>query len=607
MGSKIQRALARHSGFVVAVWLGGATTPVIAKGLRAGGLGTREVPAQEFHAKEVPASFATPLSSDPEHVLYQVYVRAFADGSSTPDGTGDLAGLRAKLPEIASLGVDGLLLMPIFWGEGGWGYMPRDYFQVDPAYGNEADFRALVADAHARGIRIYLDAPVNHISTDSEWFRAATGDACARSESGGHRNEIHLLEDNLCDAFYLSRDPANETPYRDWHRPWDWGGTSWRDVWYSVPGQDGLYYYAGFGAGMSELKFWDFARNAWNAPVVERIDRFFDQWASWGADGFRIDAAKHFVEGETSNANPREPRNLELLTNFLARVREKHPQISFLAEIWSGHDQIEPYLPAAADVAFDFPFMHALRDSIAEAYGEKLRGVLRHFAERQGDIHPGNRIVFASNHDVNRLMSEWSDDERAVRLAHFLTLMAPGVPLLYYGEELGLHGRRWDPAEQRDPHSTTFAYPWSGRDASGGFPGGVVPVAGVSDNFRERNLQTERNNPQSLYNFVRSLIALRKTFPMTNATQLEVSNQYYGHVLGFTLVHTPEGELERCRTVITNFDRANTYEIDLEHARGSCRRHFRAPRILFSEGVDVRPGNGRRVALGPRSMLVMED
>src|SRR5690606_25715004 len=93
------------------------------------------------------------------------------DGSATPDGEGDFAGILAKADYLEELGVDTLLLMPIFYSTGDMGYIPRDYFSLDPAYGDLEDFRDVVSKLHERGFKVILDAPVNHISFDSHWFR----------------------------------------------------------------------------------------------------------------------------------------------------------------------------------------------------------------------------------------------------------------------------------------------------------------------------------------------------------------------------------------------------------------------------------------------------
>jgi glycosidase len=121
---------------------------------------------------------ALPLSKEPDRLMYQVYVRAFFDSPKAPDGEGDFAGLEQKIAYLKDLGVGSVLLMPIFESTGDMGYIPRNYFQPDQAYGDIAQFRSLVVALHRADIKIVLDAPVNHISYDSPWFYRGSQKRC---------------------------------------------------------------------------------------------------------------------------------------------------------------------------------------------------------------------------------------------------------------------------------------------------------------------------------------------------------------------------------------------------------------------------------------------
>ena len=252
----------------------------------------------------------------------------------------------------------------------------------------------------------------------------------------------------------------------------------------------------------AHLAFWDFTRNAWNQPVVAELERFFGRWTALGVDGFRIDAARHFVEGATSN-RPGEPRNLELLRNFLRQARTTKKGISFVAEAWTDTAEIETYLPDATDMVLAFPFMHAVREGLDwnDNHANMLRDILRHYAEKQAQIHPGARVVFSGNHDVPRLYTQFAGNFEKIRMAHFLTLLAPQVPLLFYGEEVAMEGKVKRPGpEPADPSSETEeerrrrleeyvrtdrAFPWDGSDTAG-FPS--TPAVMLPENRREFNL-----------------------------------------------------------------------------------------------------------------------
>jgi glycosidase len=520
---------------------------------------------------------AVPLTQEPGRLIYLVYLRAFWDGSAAPDGEGDFAGLTAKLDYLSELGVGAVLLMPVYASTGGMGYIPRDYLAPERAYGDEAAFTRLVFGLHARGIKVILDSPFNHISWDSPWFLQASAKACG----------------DYCDYFYFTPDPGATPPYQYWHKPWDYDRTGVDAVFFQRPRFDPAVhrperYYATFGQGMPDLRFWSFEDSAWNEPVVQEIERALQHWAALGADAFRIDAAKHFVEGERTNADPVEPRNRALLKRFLATARGAAPDVSFVGEIWADYSQIEPYFPDALDGAFDFPFMSAVRDSVQNRYGEELKGVLTHLAATQATIPPGRRVVFASNHDVDRLATLFHDDDQAARQAQFLTMLTPFPPMIYYGEELGMHGHL--PA-------TVAAFPWTGA-ANAGFPGGKAPVAGVPDNAARKNLAAARADQSSLFNFIKRLSGIRRDFGVTNATRLVVRGDLYGHTLGWTLLQ-PDGP---CLTVLTNFHPTDTYAIDPKPADPRCQSG-RADREVIRENA-TRNADGT-YALSPFARVVI--
>jgi glycosidase len=552
---------------------------------------------------------AQPLSEEPSRVIYQVYVRAFFDGSPTPDMEGDFAGLEARIDYLRELGVDTLLLMPVFYSTGDMGYIPRDYQRLDPAYGNEAQLRHFVATMHAAGIKILLDSPVNHISYDSAWFLRGSQRRCDPNDVAYDPADPG---NKYCDYFYFSADPCHEAPYRYWHKPWLYDQTDCNAVWFRRPQFDPSYHrpervYATFFAAMPDLKYWDFAGNRWNQPVVDDVQAFFDHWAEAGVDGFRIDAAKHFVEGATRNDDALEPRNRELLARFLSGVRAVNPDVSFLGEIASGHADFEPYLPRSLDMVLDFPFMNAVRAAVGGNYGEPFKAVLEHFAARQDVIKPGNRVVFAGNHDFTRMMSEWGDDVEKWRLAHFLTFTQPFVPLLYYGEEIGMHGRvkRPDSSSNEEYVRTVNAFPWTGEDTAG-FPGTGTPVAGLADNHAVRNLAEAEADPESTLHMIQQLLRIRRDFVVTNATQLFVRQDLYGHVIGWTLAQ-PIARRDRfhCLSMLVNFHPSDSYTITAAHASPSCESSHEE---VFAQNAERRQ-NGQAVqyTLHPYARVILAD
>ena len=544
----------------------------------------------------------TPLSNEPARVVYQVLVRSFWDGSPTPDGTGDLRGVTAKLDYLVDLGVDALLLMPVYASNDPLGYIATDLYSVDPAYGTKDDLAALVGAAHARNIKVVLDSPVNHLGDNSPWFQRARQKDCAGNASVSP----------YCRYFFFTPDPATTAPFENWHTPWDWDRSTtaavFQKAWQFDASRDrDEQYYATFSPQMPDLAYWSFDTNDWNTPVVEEMNHFFATWAGMGIDGFRIDAAKHIVEGAASNAPPSTPHNLELLRGFLANVRKTRAGTSFIAEVYSGADEIETYLPDATDMVLDFPWMYAVRDGLSwdGNNADPLRQVLAHYEATQDRFARGHRLIFSGNHDVPRLWTQLGGNLDKVRMAHFVTMLGPDSPSLFYGEEVGMEGT----VVRADPHAnppiladkvdTVRAFPWDGDSPSVGFP--VAPGQEAPTNYATNNLEAMKRNPNSLFNFVKNTIALRKTFPITAQTKLHVSTSLFGAMMGYTLVTPADGGgAPRCRTVVVNMSMGGPWAIPVTHNAPECVGAREAYRDAAT------PGDAGTYAMGPYGKVVID-
>jgi maltose alpha-D-glucosyltransferase/alpha-amylase len=538
-----------------------------------------------------------PLSAEPSRVIYQVLVRSFWDGWWWGDGTGDFAGVVAKLDYLADLGVDTLLLMPVHPSTGGMGYVPTDLFDVDPGYGHEDDFRAMVDAAHARGFKVLIDTPLNHIADSSTWFQAARQKNCG----------------SYCGYFYFSSSPSSEAPFVSWHKPWDWDRTTANDVFHRAWGFDAnrdrdALYYATFSPQMPDLAYWDFAHDAFNQPVVDEAHRYFAKWAALGVDGYRIDAAKHLVEGAGSNIPPSTPHNLELLRGLLGEARRSKPSASFIAEVYSGTEEIESYLPDATDLALDFPYMYAIREGLAagDNHADALRRVLEHQASTEDRLGHGHRVVFAGNHDVPRLWTQFHGDLAKIEMAHFLALLAPEPVSLLYGEEVGMAGDvvranpRANPPILQDKVDTVRAFPWDGASPAVGFPNGTWPVMQAPDNYAQNNYAAMKDDPNSLYAFVKRVVALRKTFPLATDTKLTVSTSLYGSMTGYTLVTRDAAGASRCRTVVVNMSNGGPWTVPVTHAATECA----SPRPAFVDRATQ--GDRDMYSVGPYGKVVVD-
>jgi len=198
------------------------------------------------------------LLQAPPSVCYEVFVRSFYD--SNGDGIGDLRGLTQKLDYIKGLGADCIWLMPVAESPSYHGYDVTNYYKVEPDYGTNDDFKALMAEAHQRGIKVLVDLVLNHASSEHPYFQEA-------------------LRDTL-------------SPHRNWFLWSKTGGNGW----HKSPVRD-EFYYGLFWSGMPDLNF--------EHPAVMNEAKYVAKYwlDSLGVDGFRLDAIRHLVEVGDSNAN----------------------------------------------------------------------------------------------------------------------------------------------------------------------------------------------------------------------------------------------------------------------------------------------------------------
>lgn len=392
-------------------------------------------------------------------VFYEIFVRSFYD--SDGNGIGDLNGITSKLDYLndgdpnttTDLGVTGLWLMPIHPSPSYHGYDVTDYYDVNPEYGTLEDFKLLLDEAHQRGIRVVIDLVLNHTSSQHSWFQQAQD---------------------------------KTSPYRQWYV---WAATPpAAQYWHYGSGQE--YFYGRFGVGLPDLNY----ANPEVVKEMKNVTRFWLQ--DVGVDGFRLDAAKHiFEDGEVTEDVPETHAWLFDLRVFYKGIK---PQAMLVAEILSNSDIINTYLEGGElDMSFDFDLANNIVSSAGIGDADYFSDVLR----RELTIfEPAQLATFLTNHDQNRAMSVLNDDVEAAKNAAFLLLTAPGVPFLYYGEEIGMLGEKPD-ENIRKPLQ------WSG-EANAGFTTGSPWRAPASD-YTTKNIEAQTVEPNSLLSTYRSLIQLR--------------------------------------------------------------------------------------------------
>jgi alpha-glucosidase len=402
-------------------------------------------------------------------VFYQVYPRSFAD--SNGDGIGDLAGLTAKLDYLQWLGITAVWLNPIHPSPNvDWGYDVSDYTGVHPELGSLDDFDRLLAEAGRRGIRVLIDLVPNHTSDRHPWFR--------------ERPELYVWADEI---------PNN------WRSIFG-GGPAWE-----LDQERGRFYLHNFAREQPDLDWW-------NKDVHTEFEEIIRLWLERGVAGFRIDVAHALFKdrllrddaGAERDHSMNRPETHEVFRDWRRLADAYEPPRVLLGEVYvldiptwaryygSGSDELH--------LAFNFALVHADLDA------EQMREVV---ARTEASLAPGAWPCWiGSNHDIGRLTTRWCDgDEQLARCAVLMLLTLRGTPSLYFGDELALPdghvppGRVRDVAEpSRDPCRTPM--PWT-RD--GGWEDPWLPLSETS-----RNVEDQRADPESVVNFTRDLIALRR-------------------------------------------------------------------------------------------------
>ncbi len=434
---------------------------------------TLDVPTPAPTITAAPTATPFPLQAGwwDNSVCYEVFVRSFYD--SNGDGDGDLNGLIEKLDYIndgdaakqQDLGANCIWLMPVAEADSYHGYDVVDYYTIEQDYGTNDDFKRLVDEAHKRGIKVVLDLVINHTSNRHPWFQDA------------------------------QKNP--QSPYRDWYI-WSkddpgykgpWGDPAWHR---SKASDE--YYYGVFWEGMPDLDYR-------NPEVTEEAHKISAFWLNeMGADGFRLDAIKHLIENGRAQENTLETH--AWLRDYRAFLQQTKPDVFTIGEIFAATPQtLTPYYPDQLDTYFIFDV------------GEKLIaaanfGAAASFTTTTNNAYnklPFQRWApFLTNHDQTRVMNVLRNDVAKAKIAATALMTLPGLPFVYYGEEIGMLGAKPD-EKIRTPMQ------WEGEQR-GGFTTGV-PWQTFERTYKENNVAVQDADPNSLLNLYRQLIHLHTNEP----------------------------------------------------------------------------------------------
>lgn len=424
-----------------------------------------------------------------DEVVYHVFVRSFQD--SNLDGHGDLRGLTARLPYLKELGVTALLLLPVVESPFYHNYFPTDYDEIDPEYGTMDDWTAFVRAAHAAGLKVLMDMETQYATTGHPWLDEAW------------------------------RNPASRTA----------DFVAWTD---SV--HENVLGFYGIDTAEPTLPYWPDRRGAivhldLNADTVRAwTARYFAHWADPngdgvlddGVDGYRID---HIMD-DLDNRGVFTDLYARLWRPALDSARTVRPGLFVVGEQadWAsfGEDMMER---SGADAAFAFGLRFTLADLLRPpdaagtppvAQDSAAARLSRVVSETMRRTPAGKtQVTFLENHDTSRWASEMASDDRLVRMGAVLLLTLPGLPSIYYGQELGLTGVQGTWGTDANDIPIREAFPWTAPADSnatwyrgdGPFWQGSIYATGASDALALNRAQADSASTWHLY---RRLIAWRK-------------------------------------------------------------------------------------------------
>ncbi|PID98975.1 alpha-amylase [Candidatus Saccharibacteria bacterium] len=522
------------------------------------------------------------------NTIYQIYPRSFQD--SNGDGVGDLRGIIQRLPylkgEAYSLGVDAIWLSPFFPSPmADFGYDVSDYCNVDPLFGTLQDFDELIREAHARAIKVMIDFVPNHTSSQHPWFVAS-----ASSRDDPKRD------------YYVWRDPKPDgSPPNNWLSIF--GGSAWQ--WDETTEQ---YYLHTFLKEQPDLN--------WDNPAVRReMQAVLEFWFRRGVDGIRADAVRWISKDKHLRNDPFNPSFVD------------EPEADPYAALLHVHSRFGPqlfnYLRGLTDVVEqyddrimifeDYPDgVYTTRDQYLGFYNVNpavsmpfnFEGIGREFTassfrnfitEFQSFTNPAEHVpVYCfGNHDQPRLVSRLGD--RQARLIAVLQATLPGLPVLYYGDELGMKNGIVPPDAEQDPLNRIKPGLGKGRDPErtpmqwdGGMYAGFsqakpwLPLAG---SYQTCNVAAQVNDASSFFALYKTLLNLRassETLQQGSYRTLEPDNAHL-----FVFERVLHGE--RLQVVLNFSNRRRNYQASPGDRVITASNPAQLPKMTRKNVVKLRP------------------
>ena len=402
-------------------------------------------------------------------VFYQIFVGSFSD--SNGDGVGDLRGIINRFDYLndgdpnsgVSLGIEGIWLSPILVSPSYHKYDVSDYYKVDPKFGTEDDLKELIALCHERGVKLIMDFVINHTASNHPWFKEF--------------RQAHVNGDT-------------ENQYYNYYA-WSDAPAAGR-TFYKI-GNSGHYYEGNFSGAMPEL---DYDNETVRSEMVAAAKYYLDM----GMDGFRFDAAKYIYFGE-------DDRSAQFWVWYMNELRTIKPDLYAVAEVWSGDSATYPYFTSVN--CFNFSMAQSEGHISSAARGNNVDSFTKYVDQYLDAIKERNPeamlCTFIANHDTDRAAGFLPVSMGRAHVAANLSILTPGSPFIYYGEEIGLLGSR---GGANTDANRRLAMLWGDgdkvRDPEGSNYGGEQANGTVADQLPDG---------KSLFNHYKKLIMVRKANP----------------------------------------------------------------------------------------------
>lgn len=528
-----------------------------------------------------------------EGVIYQIYPRSFRDESG--DGIGDLKGITERLDYLNngkpdSLGVDAIWLSPIYPSpQKDFGYDISDYCAIDPTMGTLEDFKALVEESHKRSLRVILDLVFNHTSSEHSWF-----------------TESRSSKENPKADWYIWRgDQLGKAP-NNWQSVFGGSGWEWDD-------QRSQHYLHSFDKDQPDLN--------WHNPEVRQaLWDVMNFWLDLGVDGFRLDVFNQYYKDDQFRSNPRKKHPLYFFAGlFYGYIGHHHLYDRDRPEMMDTLKKMRQIIDAKTDgMLIGETLDEGTFEKAHGYYGENQDGLNLvfnfHFLRSPWKAESFKRAVqkwhsaipswawptyVLGNHDVRRHYSRYGNRDDRAKVAAALLLTLRGTPVLYYGEELGMEEGKIPRSLIQDPPGKRFYPFYKGRDGcrtpmqwdnseKAGFTT-AIPWLPLSQNHRQKNVETQKGDETSLLSFYKKLIWFRKGSQALTRGTLELFSSPKG-VLSYK--RTWEGE---SLWVVLNFgDKKVSLAREGEFKRVSLGTHRK-------EGEEM----GEHLLLKPCEVLVV--